>query len=352
MKKRIEFYDIAKGLLIITVVAGHSGIPYEYLLYWFHMPVFFIISGLLYKKRATHKATVNNISQKTISYTIPFIMFFTIITVSIYIKDSTQLSLDQLIVDLKRLIFGGRPLRGYYSVFWFINVFLLTNIAFSVLVLIESNLRNSVLKRCFLPISMLILYSLAHYYTNHDGDLSIVKSKIWNYPTILITLPYFYLGYTSKDIISKLAKSTEKQKKALLISSFLAILFLATEKASFMRFRLNLKNNIYDHYFLDLLIPANFTLLFLVTSMQLQKKRFSKVISALGINSLIIMYMHPAMPLWIGDFLFLYFPIYILIGVSLPTLFAVLSKKFKITRLLFWGILPKSVQSKLPFNQG
>ena len=41
--------DIAKGLLIILVVVGHtSGLDHDVSRYilWFHMPCFFIISGL------------------------------------------------------------------------------------------------------------------------------------------------------------------------------------------------------------------------------------------------------------------------------------------------------------------
>lgn len=41
---RFQWIDIAKGLLIMLVVTGHSGIDAKYI-FWFHMPAFFIISG-------------------------------------------------------------------------------------------------------------------------------------------------------------------------------------------------------------------------------------------------------------------------------------------------------------------
>ena len=54
--KRIEYLDVAKGLLIIMVVVGHAmeiinPTHDNYLLkliYSFHMPAFFIISGYLF----------------------------------------------------------------------------------------------------------------------------------------------------------------------------------------------------------------------------------------------------------------------------------------------------------------
>ncbi|MDC4245919.1 acyltransferase family protein [Clostridium perfringens] len=49
-RKRLDYLDIAKGLLIISVVLCHSPFENAYYLYWFHMPAFFIISGMLYKR--------------------------------------------------------------------------------------------------------------------------------------------------------------------------------------------------------------------------------------------------------------------------------------------------------------
>jgi fucose 4-O-acetylase-like acetyltransferase len=42
--------DIAKGLGIIMVVTAHAGLPFlGQLFYCFHMPLFFVISGMLFK---------------------------------------------------------------------------------------------------------------------------------------------------------------------------------------------------------------------------------------------------------------------------------------------------------------
>ncbi|MCG3413543.1 acyltransferase family protein [Staphylococcus massiliensis] len=49
-KRRIEWLDLAKGLCIIFVVLGHSGSHwYDNMLSWFRMPLFFFLSGLLFK---------------------------------------------------------------------------------------------------------------------------------------------------------------------------------------------------------------------------------------------------------------------------------------------------------------
>lgn len=49
---RDERFDVLKGFGILAVVVGHSGAPsfIEHFVYSFHMPLFFLISGLLVKK--------------------------------------------------------------------------------------------------------------------------------------------------------------------------------------------------------------------------------------------------------------------------------------------------------------
>lgn len=51
--KRIEFVDIAKALAIFLVVFGHMippGTPEKTMVYSFHMPLFFLLSGFFMKK--------------------------------------------------------------------------------------------------------------------------------------------------------------------------------------------------------------------------------------------------------------------------------------------------------------
>ena len=56
MRKRIEWIDIAKGIAILAVVVGHTLGPYNgqffgSLIFAFHMPIFFMLSGYLYHSR-------------------------------------------------------------------------------------------------------------------------------------------------------------------------------------------------------------------------------------------------------------------------------------------------------------
>ena len=78
MNNRIDYLDIAKGIGIILVYIGHCSIDHNGALfraiYSFHMPLFFMISGLLYgykRNIGIHKTILG----KIISLLMPYFMF-------------------------------------------------------------------------------------------------------------------------------------------------------------------------------------------------------------------------------------------------------------------------------------
>ena len=72
MKDRIRYFDIAKGLAILCVIAGHLGIKgINSVVFTFHMPVFFVISGYF----LSDKGNVEEFIQKKVQQLlIPYIL--------------------------------------------------------------------------------------------------------------------------------------------------------------------------------------------------------------------------------------------------------------------------------------
>lgn len=63
---RIEWIDIVKGIGILCVILGHLSAPNQItriLVYSFHMPLFFFISGYLYKSKDLKKVIINGVKK-------------------------------------------------------------------------------------------------------------------------------------------------------------------------------------------------------------------------------------------------------------------------------------------------
>ena len=61
MKKRIEFIDIAKGIAIICIILGHLGSnQINRIVFTFHVPIFFIITGYFTNRIYNNKEFIIN----------------------------------------------------------------------------------------------------------------------------------------------------------------------------------------------------------------------------------------------------------------------------------------------------
>ncbi|MEG1925739.1 MAG: acyltransferase family protein, partial [Ruthenibacterium sp.] len=80
LQARLEWVDIAKGILIISVLAGHFGFPQTGYIYLFHIPAFFVLTG--YTSSPQKVSLVSYIWKKCKTILFPFyivnILFFTI----------------------------------------------------------------------------------------------------------------------------------------------------------------------------------------------------------------------------------------------------------------------------------
>ena len=101
-KKRIEWIDIAKGIGIILVIMGHTiALRYSQWLYTFHLPLFFLLSGLVYNTSKYPKyTTLLRLKSKQILW--PWLKFFLIgLIVCLLIPDwRASLSLHQTLFEL------------------------------------------------------------------------------------------------------------------------------------------------------------------------------------------------------------------------------------------------------------
>lgn len=113
-KKRSKSLDVIKGILIFCVVLGHydSGNTHD-TIFLFHMPLFFILSGLFLDRNKL--LSKNYLWNKCITLLTPYIAYLVVDTV-----------LTNRIYSIKsfiKILWGGRAISGTY---WYITCFVFT----------------------------------------------------------------------------------------------------------------------------------------------------------------------------------------------------------------------------------
>ena len=128
MKKRIDYLDTAKGVLILMVVIGHvyeSG-PVNQYVYSFHMPAFFMISSILFRySNALKKPLVHVLLGKVYTLIIPFLFFEALGVLSNIIRFGVTLNIFGYASNTLRLWCNNGPNWFVWALFVGENLFIL-----------------------------------------------------------------------------------------------------------------------------------------------------------------------------------------------------------------------------------
>ncbi|WP_415313743.1 acyltransferase family protein [Clostridium perfringens] len=323
-RKRLDYLDISKAFLIISVVMCHSPFENAYYLYWFHMPAFFIISGMLYKRGM-------NIKEQAIKFFVPYAIFSLIdINFNYIMYYHGNFSLSDLIHEIIKYSYGGKATWG---VFWFIPVMFVTKVVFDQL-----NKRLTSKKLAFLCI---LSYILAHIYSMSFIPSSVTEITenqfvFWNLDAVLITLPYYALGY----YITKLnIQRVFKETSTLILSSIGVVAMFILNSSMGIGYYLNIKYSYYKDPIFDILMPVTITIFILSLSYQISKFKCKKLFTIIGANSLVIMYLHKQIATLFMDVFNYGYIMFTIIGVCLPLLMMVLINKSIVSKFLFNGDL-------------
>ena len=161
-KGRIEYFDIAKAVGLILVVWAHCQGPFTNYIVQFHMPFFFLISGLLYSK---HSDTKEFIIRKIKNLYLPFVIWNLIFLIVAGILKSTSIlsilkkSILVILMLNKNQLFGPT---------WFIAALFIIAVVYK---LIESSIKDSSIKDIFLLVLFAIIaligfkFNLPYYYS-------------------------------------------------------------------------------------------------------------------------------------------------------------------------------------------
>lgn len=130
---RLDWVDVARGIGIVAVVIGHVWTrgPVRDALYSFHMPLFFILSGMLSRPQPTGRFAMRQVA----SQMRPYAIFLTLLIVADQMIEPMKGGrpiFHQWPGDLLPILLGGFWLRGPYTIFWFVPCLMVARILFNI----------------------------------------------------------------------------------------------------------------------------------------------------------------------------------------------------------------------------
>ena len=188
-KQKYDWIDIAKGLGILLVVYGHCQpvFPVARFIYAFHMPLFFFISGFLFKNK--QKDFQRFIKEKAKRLLIPY---FTISLLSIPVQYVRFRMGEVETFTSKKLFIGLFNLNGtviYNRPLWFLMCLFVCLCLFYFI---------SKMKFIYQAVIVTILFTIGYY-------LSLISLRLpFSIDISFLALFFIFIGYQSKSVILKL----------------------------------------------------------------------------------------------------------------------------------------------------
>ena len=216
---RQGYIDVCKAIGIILVVLGHTyAIPVALynVIYSFHMPLFFILAGMVYNKEKNNKlGFLKYTVKKAKQYLIPYFAFsFVNLLIQIawrLLISKEGVSVDYLLLKLRGIILCYADMKNMpnCSPIWFLMCLFFSSLLFWWILKI-------CIKWQWVPIVLLVIvyYLLLPYCV----DLTSFPFK---FPTFLIAVVFHYIGFYLRLFLEKEFK--KKYSFVLCLSSVIAV---------------------------------------------------------------------------------------------------------------------------------
>jgi polysaccharide biosynthesis protein PslL len=262
--------DVLKGIGIVLVVLGHCPNPFNKIIFMFHMPLFFFISGYLFKPNKNIRDYFLN---KIVHLIIPYVSFLILLYPVFNRINFKSIGLETFTEHVMKPLIGGRNLSGVLSVFWFVTTLFLTQQLMNILMVKLNSL-------------YLIIFSSLLLIMGYINSIYFPEFWLpWNANVVFASLPIFHIGFLYN-------KFKIKQNKLLLGSLFLIVLMMT----------LYFSKNTYDMRNANYGIPVVTlfsSIVFIVTLIEFSKliskiSIIEKPLSELGKASMVIMFLHQA----------------------------------------------------------
>lgn len=328
--ERIEWIDIVKGIGILLVAGAHIFDPtaFSHVTYWFHMPIFFFISGYLFRKQESYHAYLVRKIQHLI---IPYLCFLVLLSIPAYAAVISRLVDDPgfptfrpLLILTAQRIWGGMYLQGWVGIFWFVSCLFITQQAYCIFSLYTRNENRDM--------GILMVISLI--------AASINSSFCQDFPfpldanVVTMALPIFCMG----RIYRKLSESA--RNKLTLTALVIAAIALILDRSGIYTFTFEMKTTNFGLPGIGFLIAVAFSVLMIRFSALLERHvpLPGRMFSFVGSYSLIIMFLHqPIQAVMYNDLGIESMTARFAAAILLPLVVGILCSKNDLLKTLFLG---------------
>ena len=297
MQNRYSHLDVAKGIGIILVFIGHLLSHDSYIgltIYSFHMPLFFILSGV-FAKTYKDQGFLTYIKKNIVHLLIPFAVF-TLVGVAVTFSVSEWRGALN-IYDLKNILYSSQPESWHMGQLWFLVSLFVVKIIFYIYHRLILSRDNKLLNIITLLLFFILAYNIKQIDTSYGwlGHTQIRDTLLhyreitgfW-YPlqinSALMATPFYTIGYL-------LSQSLKDFKLCKNISNWILTAVCLAVTVLFARYNgnVNLGGGWYGDCFLYILFSLTGTFAVVGISALL---RNSKYLAFLGRESMLIFALH------------------------------------------------------------
>ena len=269
---RDHAFDILKGILIVLVVMGHlvdSNTILHSIIFSFHMPVFFMITGMLSHWGARNKQFL---IKRAKSYVVPYFSWCILLFLLFLIENPVKY--------IVRIVYGGAMNTTEYTYpFWFICCLFVSSVVFN---------RFWTSKKWVLI--FLSAYLLGWYLVFHKIDIPALP---WSIEVVPFAVLYFFWGIWTSSM--ERVAVQHYGASFYIIPVVIACVFIAAHIYGYTNFTITMKTLKFKCFYLDLIYPATFYLALKGMCICISRSFYiAKALAYIGKSSLVIMFSHVA----------------------------------------------------------
>jgi len=285
-RERLTAIDIAKGIGIILVVFTHVNYTPNILtvVYSFHMPLFFVLSGLLFKKEK-YTSFLLFFKHRFVKLVVPYIIYEIASIVYLYITNEMlwplfDVSAADYMEYIKQIAYSVRSMRHVNQALWFIPCLFAVEMMYYFI---------SKMKKPLIVIVTVVLVCLG--WVLESGVLSFDNDLLpWNLDSGFFALGFYAFGNMfSHSIVTAIRKAQQWKYKGWICVGIALLCFTVLLPLALYNGKITLGSKILHNGFILYATGIIGTIMILALSVVLGNNKFLKFC---GSNSYTIMATH------------------------------------------------------------